>query len=268
MQLKKRISALLLAFLLWESIPAMAYARQLPDATREGTISITMTYDGAAVSGGALTLYQVGQVWEEDGDQRFVLTADFAESGILLDDISSPGLAELLAEYASRQRLDGEETEIGGDGRAAFGGLALGLYLVVQTQAADGYEAIAPFLVSVPIYEDGTYLYEVDATPKMGILTEAADPEPTIPEPTAPEPTTPAPTVPETAPSETAGTEIITPGPTPPTLPQTGQLNWPVPALAVLGLCLFLAGWMLRFGFPASGEADSGGPAGKEGNPL
>lgn len=248
MQLKKRISALLLAFLLWESIPAMAYARQLPDATREGTISITMTYDGAAVSGGALTLYQVGQVWEEDGDQRFVLTADFAESGILLDDISSPGLAELLAEYASRQRLDGEETEIGGDGRAAFGGLALGLYLVVQTQAADGYEAIAPFLVSVPIYEDGTYLYEVDATPKMGILTET--------------------TVPETAPSETAGTEIITPGPTPPTLPQTGQLNWPVPALAVLGLCLFLAGWMLRFGFPASGEADSGGPAGKEGNPL
>ena len=31
-------------------------------------------------------------------------------------------------------------------------------------------------------------------------------------------------------------------------LPQTGQLNWPVPVLTVAGLGLFLAGWLLRFG--------------------
>ena len=36
---------------------------------------------------------------------------------------------------------------------------------------------------------------------------------------------------------------------TPPTkLPQTGQLNWPVPVLVVLGLALFSLGWGLRFG--------------------
>lgn len=32
------------------------------------------------------------------------------------------------------------------------------------------------------------------------------------------------------------------------TLPQTGQLNWPVPVLTVAGLLLILVGWYLRSG--------------------
>jgi LPXTG-motif cell wall-anchored protein len=33
-----------------------------------------------------------------------------------------------------------------------------------------------------------------------------------------------------------------------PKLPQTGQLNWPIPLLAILGLAMFSAGWILRYG--------------------
>ena len=64
--------------------------------------------------------------------------------------------------------------------------------------------------------EDGTYIYDVDADPKVE-LTKAPQPTPT-------------------------------PTPKPPTLAQTGQLNWPVPVLAIIGLCLFSLGWLLRFG--------------------
>jgi hypothetical protein len=32
-----------------------------------------------------------------------------------------------------------------------------------------------------------------------------------------------------------------------PKLPQTGQLNWPIPVLVVLGLGVFTAGWIVRF---------------------
>ena len=32
-----------------------------------------------------------------------------------------------------------------------------------------------------------------------------------------------------------------------PTLPQTGQLNWPVPVLAVSGVVLFTIGWLICF---------------------
>ena len=50
-------------------------------------------------------------------------------------------------------------------------------------------------------------------------------------------------------PSEPEPTPVPTPGPTPGvTLPRTGQLNWPVPVLTLLGVGLFAAGWLLRFG--------------------
>lgn len=62
--------------------------------------------------------------------------------------------------------------------------------------------------------EDGHYIYEVNAEGKFQLQQK---PEPT-------EPTKPADS----------------------TLPQTGQLNWPIPVLVVLGLAMFSVGWALR----------------------
>lgn len=67
-----------------------------------------------------------------------------------------------------------------------------------------------------PMNESGHYVYEVNAEAKFQLHRE-------------PKPTTP-------------------PKPSEPTLPQTGQLNWPIPVLVISGLCLFSAGWILRFG--------------------
>lgn len=44
------------------------------------------------------------------------------------------------------------------------------------------------------------------------------------------------------------------PKPADPTLPDTGQLNWPIPVLVVLGLILFSLGWVLRFGKKKDGH--------------
>ena len=82
----------------------------------------------------------------------------------------------------------------------------LGEGLYLLTQA-DG--RFAPFLVTVPL--DG--VYTVDATPKMTLAPASPTPTPT---------------------------------PTGPTLPQTGQLWWPVPVLAVLGLFCVAIGWRRR----------------------
>lgn len=212
-----------------------AYAYETPDPVRIGSLSVSMTYEENPVPGGMLMLYQVGEIFEEDGNYSFILTGGFAGSGVSLEDISSSALAESLVSYASSHGLAGITVEIGRDGKANVGGLTLGLYLVVQTRAADGYEATAPFLVSIPMNEEGSYLYDVDASPKISIEKEET-PEPT--QPTTPEPTEP------TAPEPTAP-EPTTPEPAEPTLPYTGQLNWPVPVLAAAGLCLLLIGWML-----------------------
>lgn len=222
MKILKRIPALFLSVCLVLAANVTAYAHEVPDMEKDGSVSVTMKYDGNAVPGGTLTLYRVGDIYEDDGDYSFVLSSTFAGSGASLEHLEASGLAESMAEYASRNHLPGQTVAIGKDGKATATGLELGLYLVVQSEAADGYESISPFLVSIPMNEDGTYVYEVDATPKLSTLTPTKPDTPT-------NPGTPA-------------------APTQPTLPQTGQLNWPVPVLAALGLCLFLIGWALRYG--------------------
>lgn len=217
MQLQKRCVALFFAFLLLCSMSVSAYAREVPDASREGSIMVTITYEDKAVPGGTLTLYKVGNVKEDDGNYSFVLTDDFSGSHASLENIQSDQLAKTLAVYASDKKMKGITEQIGNDGSVTFSDLELGLYLLVQTEAASGYSKVSPFLVTVPMYEDGAYCYEVDASPKV-------EPKPS--------PTTPPP------PTE----------PPSPSLPQTGQLNWPIPVLTVLGILLFSAGWVFRFG--------------------
>ena len=86
----------------------------------------------------------------------------------------------------------------------------------MQKKAADGWSCISPFLISVPNMQDGVYVYDVDASPKIEL------------KPTERPPETPPNTPPE------------------PPLPQTGQLNWPSPLMAAAGLCLLLLGSVLR----------------------
>ena len=230
MRITKRLPALVCSLVLCMGLALPAYAHDVPDENRTGSVSFTMTYDGAAVGGGSLTLYRVGDVAEDDGNYSFALSEDYAGCGVTLDDITDATLAKTLADYTTENGVEGVTVEIGEDGTAKASGLTLGLYLVMQHQAASGYEAIAPFLVSVPMLEDGVYVYDVDATPKMSALTKTP-PQPVNPQ----EPETPGSVTPTTPTAPAQGT-----------LPQTGQLNWPVPVLTVAGLLLILAGWYLR----------------------
>lgn len=216
--MRRRFLLLISALVLLSCMIVPANAHEVPDASRAGSISVTMKYDGKPVPGGELTLYKVGDVAENDGDYSFAPTAEFAGCVDAFTDISSPALANTLAAYAKSEWSIAKETA-GSNGKVKFSGLEIGLYLVVQTKTAENYEAIDPFLVSVPRYLEGKYVYDVDATSKMSLITYNPPPETTVP------PTTPG-----------------------PDLPQTGQLNWPVPVLAASGLLLFTLGWMLRGG--------------------
>lgn len=233
MRIHKRLAALMLTGILCCAFAVTAYAHPVPDMDRAGSVHGTMVYDGSAVGGGTLTLYQVGDVSEDDGDYSFTLSNDFAGSQLSLADMADAELAAGLADYAADNSLAAAATAaIDSDGTVDIQGLYPGLYLVVQTMPAEGFEAISPFLVSLPVYngEIGAYIYDVNVEPKMS---------PLIKKPT-PDTTTPDTTTPETKKPESTGTTTV--------LPQTGQLNWPVPVLTVLGLCLFGMGWMLHFG--------------------
>lgn len=221
MRLFRRLMPMLTAALLLCAMSVSAFAHQVPDLDQKGSISLTMAKGSTIVPGGSLTLYRVGEVCEEDGNYSFRPTGDFADYDQPLEDVQSAELAEDLAEYVKNHHLTGTTKTIGQDGKIVFPDLELGLYLLVQNQAAEGYSKAEPFLVTVPMQEKGAYVYQVDASPKVAVEQEKKPTSPNSPKPG-------------------------TPGQT--RLPQTGQLNWPVPVLVVLGLGLFSIGWMLRFG--------------------
>lgn len=213
----KRIPVLMIALSVLLSVSLTVHAHDVPQERNDCSIALTVRYDGHDVSGGTLTVIRIGYVDEEDGN--FFFSQEM--TGILLEDISSPAAAGAQKDFYSNHRNSYDfytQTQPVKDGKATFTGLPTGLYLVVQEEAADGFSELGEFLISVPYMTDGVYQYHVTASIKSELKqeVETAEPEPTQ----KPDPS----------------------------LPQTGQLNWPVPLMAAAGIALFIIGWALCFG--------------------
>ena len=199
--LRRRLAALLLMLCLLAAgaLPALATSAniRLVDASGNpatGTIRVAL-YDSAkdkALSGGQLTLYRVAEVKRKNGDLSFEYCGDFYGCGIALGDLTDSTLADQLLEYMP-QGARGTTKTVDADGNAAFEDLELGLYLIVQSKASNGYAPIKPFLVSLPMAENGKWNYEVDASPKVGGYTPVnPDTPPVPPTPVPDKPGTPS----------------------------------------------------------------------------
>jgi LPXTG-motif cell wall-anchored protein len=233
--MKNRILSLLtaLVLLLAMIIPASAtFADELvsmPDLTKKGSLKLHMDVDGVALNSGSLKLYRVATVTQVKEDVfDFLLLDVLAAAGATLDtrDLYDGVQAQRLLDV-SREALPEPLTAPIADGEAVFQDLDAGLYLVWQgaADACDGYDPIHPFLISVPRWQNGAYTMYVEADPKVPFHTEPT-------EPTEPPP------------------------PPPPHLPQTGQLNWPIPAMAIAGAVLLVLGWILLAGRKRAGHAE------------
>lgn len=229
MKLNKITVSILLAVLLLftTALPAMAAGSGI-DTSRSGSLNVRILETGSnppvGVPGGKVEIYRLtsvvldpykGYFHSVSSTYNTVLdrtevseleTMTAAEKDVLIDRIRT---------YISQEKLSSDAQAIpDAKGNASFDDLQLGLYLVVQTESAEKYSAIAPFLITIPQYIDGEPVYDVDAAPKVG----TADPEPTPPPDNPP--------------------DNPTDNPSDPKLPQTGQLWWPVSVMAILG-CVF-----------------------------
>lgn len=272
--IRKRLAAVLAALTLLVWCAAPAFALEVVDLSRTGSIKVSL-YDSEtseAVGGGTLTLYRVAKVKKDNANLSFVYTNGFEDCGVELGDLSEGELAGRLAEKIAAT-AESTTVEISDLGVAEFGDLEVGLYLVVQTTAAENYNVVNPFLVSVPIQENGKYVYDVDALPKVGTAAKKTPEPPDKPDtpdtPDTPDkpdeenpntPATPGPDNPDGWVLGANGEKIYlnpeAPSPDNPNghvmgahgLPQTGQLNWPIPVLAVIGVVLVAAGIELKKG--------------------
>ena len=218
--MKKRILSMLAVLLLLGSVALTAFASEIPDLTKNGSITFTMDWENKPLNSGSLSIYRVGIIAADKSLYHFELIDALKDSKLSLEKVDDPNLAKDLAILALKKNLTEIKTHIK-NGKAVFPDVAPGLYVVMQNaeDASNGFAPINPFLISVPQYENGVYELDVTADPKVPF--ESIPTDPTKPKPTKP---------------------------TGPTLPQTGQLNWPVPLLAVSGVALFAVGWILFSG--------------------
>lgn len=209
----KRLSCMLLLVSLIMGMNMTAFAASFSeiDFNRRGSVSITLQdkKSNKAISGVSFKLYSVGDIECTSDNPEYSYNKDFSASEMVLQDIQKEELAEYLAKYASEKKISGITKETDNQGKVEWTQLDLGLYLVVQTERVQGEFETKPFLVSVPFCEgdDADWTYDIDASPKMEIVVKD----------------TPKPDKPKN-----------------PSLIQTGQLNWPIPVLAGVGVVVSL----------------------------
>ncbi|MBQ4129166.1 MAG: hypothetical protein IJD68_05290 [Ruminococcus sp.] len=218
--MQKKLIVLLLLPLLIFGLCTQVCAVQGADPDKQCSITFLLEFDNMPLDGGKLTLYRVGQI-SIDGD-TFVPLDSLQSDCENFNDLEDPSLAKTLNELAVTHGLKPFTASIS-NGKAIFSNLETGIYVVCQRlgEETKGYAAINPFLISLPQWQNDTYVYDITAAPKVPLVPSSTEPT----ESTKP-----------TQPDDTQD------------LPQTGQLNWPVPLMAVLGLAIFSIGWGLFFG--------------------
>ena len=212
----KMLSFLLMLVLLSALVVQASATHPVPNLSQNGSLTFTMDLKGEPLADGNLNLYKVGEISEENGNFFFHLLDDRTitqESEI--DHILAEEMLTLANEL-SCTKLTAPINE----GKAVFAELPVGLYVVWQNtdDTTTGLQTIRPFLISVPSFQNGAYEMDVQAKPKNA---------PEIIPPETIEPTQP---------------------PSGENLPQTGQLIWPIPLLAITGVTVFILGWWLYFG--------------------
>lgn len=156
--------------------PQTAYADE-PDATLTLVVQHKQGNTEKAIAGAAFTAYQVAEL-NEDG--YYDLIDPFTKTKVDLNSKMTTremlAAAKSMASVASAQKVKGTTSTTTAAGKAAFGKLVPGIYLVAQTGAtgdATKYATMDSFLINVPQIKDGTVIYDVVASPKPALKAEA-----------------------------------------------------------------------------------------------
>ena len=128
---RKLISVFLIAWILF-MMPITAFAQDF-DFDRAGSISVTLM--------------------EQDGKTP----------------ISGAELSAKLDAFVKENSVYAEKLVTDSQGTVTFTNLPLGLYFVKQTSAVAGYAPCTSFLVTVPNHNADGYVYDVNASPKTDI---------------------------------------------------------------------------------------------------
>lgn len=139
------------------------------DPGKTGSVSVTLTeqHEETPIAGAQLSVYYIATVGiNTNGKLSYTLTEEFAELGLAIDD---PELAAKLDAYLSENEVPATKLRTDENGTASCEELPLGLYFIRQTNTVEGFAPCTPFLVTVPMENANGYVYAVNASPKTEV---------------------------------------------------------------------------------------------------
>ena len=140
------------------------------DPEKTGSISVTLTeqYDKEPIVGAELSVYYVATAhMNVNGNLGYIYTDSFENSGIDIDD---PSVATKLDAFVLEHNVSSIKITTEENGTATCKDLALGLYFIRQSGAAEGFAPCTPFMVTVPSKNAEGYVYDVNASPKTEVV--------------------------------------------------------------------------------------------------
>ena len=164
----RKIISVFLMVCVFLMIPLTASAQEF-DPDRLGSISVTlMDQDGKTpIKGAELSLYYVATASLNSKNKlSYTFTDAFQDCGCALDD---PALAVKLDTFVQDHAVSAAKLATDSHGTVSFTNLPLGLYFVKQTNTVTGYAPCTSFLVTVPNYNADAYMYDVNASPKTDV---------------------------------------------------------------------------------------------------
>ena len=155
------------------------------------------------------------QTKENPAEIRYTTRPAYAFADCDWSALTAGRMNEKARELAQHKPVYDQTAAADAQGLVSFEGLHPGMYLVVRTKTApnNAEYTMEPFLISIPMLEEGKLRYTISAAPKFGWDT-----------------------------GETPAAPIDPSQPTIQILPQTGQLKWPIPLGILAGIVLIAVG--------------------------
>lgn len=206
----------------------------LPTSADSGNVSITILLidpqKNITASGVEVSMYKIAEFTDYQ-KHEFTAAGEFENIISKLDfSTTEKGCtkknAEIILKFIEDNKISAQSAvKSNENGIAEFGTVEKGIYLI----NADGREnySISPFLVEAPLYEDGKYYNDVKASPKFLTVNDDSSTD-------------------DSSDSTPDSPTCDTPPDNGEKIPQTGQLKWPVPVLAILGITLIVIGYADR----------------------
>lgn len=162
-----KIRGILLVFFLLFTCTTNIKAEEF-NMTNTGSISFTLTEleNKQPVEGATMAIYYIASVKQNESNELlYTYINECEELDIKLND---PNLITKLESFVMNHSHTASITT-DAKGKAKISNLPLGLYFVRQVNEVQGFAKSRSFLISIPTIENNTFVYDIDASPKLEV---------------------------------------------------------------------------------------------------